>query len=152
MRGSWPKKEAVASPRALRERAYRLLAQREHSRLELARKLGLPPDDPLLSELVECGYLDDRRFAFAFARMRQERGLGRERIVYELSLRGIDRGLAAEAVGEDDLEQAVELARRRLERARSPEQVMRFLIQRGYRPGLARRALEAASLPGSAEQ
>ena len=148
MRGSRRDPEAAASPRALRERAYRLLAQRDHSRLELARKLGVPPDDPLLLELLGLGYLDDRRFAMTFARQRHERGLGRERIVYELSLRGIDRALANEAVGEDDLDRAVELARKRLAGKRTPEQVMRFLIGRGYKPGLARRALEAASAEG----
>lgn len=145
MRGGWPKKEADASPRALRERAYRLLAQRDHSRSELARKLGLDPEAPLLAEFAQAGYLDDRRYAETFARQRKERGLGRERIVYELTLRGVDRALAAEVAGEDELERAVELARKRLERARSPEQVMRFLIARGYKPGLARRALEAAA-------
>lgn len=148
MRGSWPRREAASSPRALRERAFRLLAQRDHSRLELARKLGLEPESPLLAELAEAGYLDDRRFAESFVRWRRERGLGRDRILQELFLRGIDRGLAQELVGEDDFQRAVELAERRLQRARSRDQVLRFLLQRGFQLSLARRALEAASVPG----
>lgn len=150
MRGSWPRREAAASPRALRERAYRLLAQRDHSRAELARKLGLEPEAPLLNELVEAGYLDDRRFAESFVRWRRERGLGREKIVHELAQRGIERSLAQELVGDDDLQQAVELAERRLQGARSRDQVLRFLLQRGFQLSLARRALEAASAPAPA--
>lgn len=141
-----------AELRSLRERAYAILAQRDHSRTELARKLGLELDAPLLDELQQAGYLDERRFAESFARSRRRRGLGRERILAELRQRGVERELAFQATEEDDFEQACELARGRLARGKSAEQAMRFLLQRGFGPSLARRAVLGATRPEESSQ
>lgn len=88
--------------------AVRLLAQREHSRKELAQKLRQRCDcdtgslNQLLDKLQERGYLDDTRFAGAFVRSSVTRGRGPQRIAYELRERGVDDVTAAQALAEAD--------------------------------------------------
>lgn len=77
-----------------RPRALRLLARREHSRLELTLKLRQRRFDPERIEQVldDCearGWLDDRRFADMYARQRLEQGYGPVRILGELQQRGV---------------------------------------------------------------
>jgi len=86
-----------------REIAVRLLARREHSQQELRRKLtsrGVDANciDRVLDRLAEAGLQSERRFAESFARQRAERGYGPARIRAELRERGIDSGLAHEAL------------------------------------------------------
>ena len=74
--------------------ALKLLTQREHSGLELRRKLarrGYTDSEikPLLEKLSQQGWQDDLRFAIAYTHSRQQRGYGPLRIAQELSLRGI---------------------------------------------------------------
>lgn len=90
-----------------REAALRLLARREHSKRELETKLvskGWPAADvgEVISELADAGLQSDRRFAESFSRQRAGRFYGPRRIFAELAQRGIDSGLAAEAI--DSLE------------------------------------------------
>jgi len=80
--------------------AVRLLARREHSRVELRRKLrtrGHPPEavEQALARLGEYGYQSDARFAESFVRSRVDRGQGRLKIVAALRERGIDDGIAS---------------------------------------------------------
>ncbi|MEE4295289.1 MAG: regulatory protein RecX [Wenzhouxiangella sp.] len=98
------KDRAEASPADLREAALRLLARREHSAQELARKLkrkGWPEPmiEPCVGELAEAGLQSDERFAEGFARSRAEKAYGPVRIKAELAERGIDRSLAVRALG-----------------------------------------------------
>jgi regulatory protein len=62
---------------SLHERALRCLALREHSRVELARKLdGLGSQDEVnaeLDRLTELGLLSDARFADAYIRAKATR-------------------------------------------------------------------------------
>ena len=86
-----------------REAALRLLARREHSAVELKTKLvgkGWPEDliDKVIPALAEAGLQSDCRFAESFARQRAGRCYGPRRIHAELAQRGIDPGLAAEAI------------------------------------------------------
>lgn len=88
---------------AVREAALRLLARREHSRRELETKLagrGWHQTDigQAVTELAEAGLQSDARFAESFARQRADRFYGPRRILAELAQRGIDSGLAAEAL------------------------------------------------------
>ena len=73
---------------SLHERALRCLAQREHSRAELARKLGsLGEADEVnaeLDRLTELGLLSDARFADAYVRAKAAR-FGASRLRLELS-------------------------------------------------------------------
>src|SRR5262252_11189872 len=82
----------------LRERALRLLARREHSRAELARKLqphAAPEDDlgALLDELALRKQLSDDRYAESRAHV-LSRKFGAARIAQELRAKGVDKGLA----------------------------------------------------------
>ena len=81
------------------EAGVRLLARREHSSRELARKLrsrGYSRDtvELVLDRLVRQAYLSDERFTEAFVRQRCEQGHGPVRIIADLAERGIDEGLA----------------------------------------------------------
>ncbi|HHO68381.1 MAG TPA: regulatory protein RecX, partial [Gammaproteobacteria bacterium] len=81
----------------------RLLARREHSVLELRRKLEQRgwqggPLDEVLDSLVDQNLLSDRRFAEVYTRTRIERGYGPLRIRAELRERGIDAALAEAAL------------------------------------------------------
>lgn len=86
--------------------AVRLLAQREHSRLELLRKLRQKCDCDdaaiahLLDKLHEMGYQDDTRYAEMFVRSSIARGLGPQRIAYDLRERGVDDSLASRMLAE----------------------------------------------------
>lgn len=77
-----------------RETAIRLLARREHSRVELLRKLsvkGFQKSDILkaLNQLEGEGLLSDARFTEIYIRARRQRGFGPLRIARELAERGI---------------------------------------------------------------
>ena len=142
------------SPADIRARALNLLARREHSRLELARKLrqrGMAGADleQVLDELVAARLLSDTRFAEEYARSRVGRGYGPVRIRAELRERGIDDAgiqAALAELGEDWCQQARATRQRRFgaeppadlkERARQS----RFLQQRGFSPEQIRQAL-----------
>jgi len=128
---------------SLRERALRLLARREHSRAELAKKLRVhsrPGDDleALLDDLSRRKLLSDERYAESRAHA-LSRKFGAARIAHELRARGLDKDLADEAsktARATELERAREVWRRKFrsapktreERARQ----MRFLQSRGF--------------------
>ena len=135
--------------------ALALLARREHSRRELARKLAARdfPDDVVsraLAELERTGALADARFTDSFVRSRIARGKGPQRIRAELAQRGIgdteaDDGLRAADVDWLATIRAVrakrfgpELPRDYAERARQA----RFLQYRGFDSAQIRAALE----------
>ena len=79
-----------------RATALRLLARREHSRLELSLKLRqrkLPGDiiNAVLDDYEKEGWLDDDRFADVYARQRMDLGYGPLRILGELQQRGVHK-------------------------------------------------------------
>ena len=133
-----PRKE-----RSLLARALGSLARREHSRVELARKLAVHAGSDaelqrLLDDLETKQLLSDRRFTEVLARSRGER-FGAARVALELKQHGIDGELQRAAVArlkQTELARARELWRRKFgaratdgaERARQ----MRFLLQRGF--------------------
>lgn len=81
---------------ALRSRAIRLLARREHSRAELARKLsahGTQEEiDAVIAELQACQLQSDVRFAESYVRANASR-LGIARLRQNMAARGLDREL-----------------------------------------------------------
>ncbi|MEW5887108.1 MAG: recombination regulator RecX [Pseudomonadota bacterium] len=140
---------------SLKARALRALAQREHSRLELARKLQPHADatqppaalEALLDELQAQGWLSDARFAEAWSRNRAQRQ-GVARIRAELRQRGVEAGQveqATAALADTEAERAQQVwqkkfgqpARDATERARQ----IRFLLGRGFDTGLACRVV-----------
>lgn len=91
----------------VRDAALRLLARREHSLIELKRKLGQrgwPGDmvDTVLADLAEAGLQSDTRYAESYVRSRAGKAYGPVRIRAELGERGIDRSLVEHALRELD--------------------------------------------------
>jgi regulatory protein len=133
----------MARQPTLRERAIRLLAGREHTRAELARKLAghAGPDDDLsglLDELAQRGQLSESRYAEARARQ-LSRKYGAARIAHELRAKGLPKEAAeaaAAAARTTELERAREIWSRKFgsppdtreERAKQ----IRFLQSRGF--------------------
>lgn len=84
-------------------KAVELLARREHSAQELARKLHTRGCAPVLVEAVlarlEAERLQsDARYAEVYLRQRSEKGYGPQRIRAELQERGVDERLISEAM------------------------------------------------------
>ena len=125
--------------------AIRLLAPREHSRLELRRKL-LKRDhaaeviEEVLQRLEEHGLLSDERFVEQYIAMRKRKGYGPVRICKELRERGINDTLIHEWIDERDdewrtnMKQVVEKKFSVLVNAEYKEQarLARFLEYRGF--------------------
>ncbi len=75
--------------------ALKMLMRREHSKLELFKKLQLKgyDDDVInssISKLVEQNYQSDDRYAEDFIQMRFNQGKGPVKIALELKMRGIN--------------------------------------------------------------
>jgi regulatory protein len=135
---------------SLKARALRYLSMREHSRIELQRKLSSyaqESDDveAVLAWLESNNFLSQERFAESLVRRRAAR-FGNSRILMELQSHGI-RGEALDELKEDLAEEdsrATEALARKyanppqdaLERAK----YIRFLQQRGF----SSRAIKAA--------
>jgi regulatory protein len=135
--------KSTPEPGDLRERALRLLARREHSRFELARKLGQAgfshhEIDPLLGEFEGKNWLSDRRFAESYVADHRARA-GSVKLAYDLRQRGVDDGIIQAVLSENhasELERACEVWNRKFgaapadatEKARQ----IRFLQSRGF--------------------
>jgi len=128
---------------SLRERALGLLARREHSRAELAKKLqahSRPGDDleALLDDLSRRKLLSDERYAESRVHA-LSRKFGAARIAHELRAKGLDKGLAeqaSKAARATEVERAREVWRRKFRHAPETRQErarqMRFLQSRGF--------------------
>lgn len=152
------------APLSLKARAIGLLAQREHSRAELRRKLlrierlrlaaadevdeATPAAtvDALLDTLAADGHLSETRFVESRLHLRAGR-FGAQRIQQELARHGLKLDAEQqEQLRATELERAREVWLRRFgpepaaepaERARQT----RFLLARGFAPELVRRLL-----------
>ena len=86
--------------------ALNLLARRSLSVAECRSRLAdrdHPPEqiDEAIARLIDSGALDDAKFAREYARTAADvKGRGRLRVGRELQQRGVDRDVAARAVGE----------------------------------------------------
>ena len=128
---------------SLRERALGLLARREHSRAELARKLRphvVAEDDldALLDDLTRCKQLSEERYAESRANA-LSRKFGAARIAQELRSKGLDKelaGRAAEAARSTEVERARAVWLRKFRKAAESREErakqMRFLQSRGF--------------------
>lgn len=139
---------------SLRERALRLLARRDHSRVELARKLaphGTPEDiDAVLERMIALGLLSDVRYAESWVRSRAQR-FGLARIRHDLAQRGLDRDTIDAALAAEPLDEEItraravwasrfdEIASDRKEWARQA----RFLQSRGFSTAIISKLLRA---------
>jgi regulatory protein len=136
---------------SLKARALRYLSAREHSRLELSRKLSAyaqESDDlnALLDQLEAAKLLSEVRFSESLVRRRSPR-FGNSRILMELQSHGIE-GEALTGIksnlAEDEGERAIAVLRRKYETAPKDAseraKCMRFLQQRGF----SHRAIQVA--------
>ncbi len=136
---------APLTPGAVRLKAMDLLARREHSRLELQRKLCRKGCDEalveaVLAQLVAEGLLSDGRFAESYVNARKARGEGPVRIRAALREKGVGDELIADVLDDEAADwQALiraawhkrfagKLPQDHKERARQA----RFLQQRGF--------------------
>ena len=94
---------------AIRTTAMRLLARREHSRLELKNKLENRGFEEiivfrLLDSLENENLLSDKRFARSFIENRSLTGYGPNRIRFELVNRGVSRAIANDLIEEANID------------------------------------------------
>ena len=140
------------------QRAVGLLSRREHSRLELTRKLcerGLAADEveAAVEKLATDGWQDDARFAQFLLRSRVSGGYGPIRIRAELATHGLDREAISSALAAFDGDWA-ENARELVLRRYGPDVVANpalhrkaagFLLRRGFDGDCVRSATRPAS-------
>ena len=140
---------------SLKGRALRLLSGREHSRLELERKLAPFEEEPgslaaALDELQAKGFISEQRVLESVVNRRASK-LGASRIKQELQAKGLDPQAVADAV--QGL-RATELARARevwqKKFGQAPQDAdqrakqMRFLASRGFGGDTIRRVVAGA--------
>lgn len=150
----------AAAPLSLTARALRLLAQREHSRLELERKLqrfvqpqgreadeadgsapeNAPPEDlsAVLDKLEAKGFIQPERVAQSVLYRRAPK-LGSQRVLQELRQKGLDEAIvrqAAETLRDSEHQRAWAVWQRKFgQPAATPQErarQIRFLASRGF--------------------
>ena len=136
----------------LRARALGILARREYSRPELARKLAQYAENPdeipeLLDDFERRGWLSEGRVVEQILASRRQR-FGVRRIVHELREKGVsDAAIAGaqERLKDSELESAREVWRKKFgvfpTDAREKARQMRFLQGRGFSSDVIRRLL-----------
>jgi regulatory protein len=137
---------------SLKARALKYLSTREHSRLELARKLSRYAEEgddveALLDFLEKNNWLSQERFAESLVHRRAGR-YGNARVLAELQQHGVDGEAFDELkseLKETETKRAREVWRRKFNRvpqdAEERSKQMRFLLQRGFSQSAVRAAL-----------
>lgn len=140
----------------LRGRALRMLARREHSRVELRRKLAAHAEDPaeierVLDELETRGWLSEHRVVEQVVHARRSR-YGSRRIERDLLAKGVSEEAVAAAMPElrhGELEAARAVWRRKFGgrlpgNARERGRQARFLQGRGFGMEIVMKVIEGA--------
>jgi regulatory protein len=137
---------------SLKTRALGYLARREHSRLELERKLARHAQTPeelssMLDSLEQRGFLSAARVIEHVIHVRKDR-FGSQRITHELREKGIAENLIAAAlpnIKEAEQNNAREVWRRRFGAmpadAKERGKQIRFLMGRGFSAEVIREVL-----------
>lgn len=140
---------------SLKGRALRLLSQREHSRVELERKLAPHEQEPgelakALDELQARDFINDGR-AIESVIHRRSGKLGAARIKQELAAKGLKGEAVTEAMAQlktTELDRAKEVWRKKFGTpAQDPQErskQRRFLITRGFTAEVVRRVVQGA--------
>ena len=137
----------VKDPQKVAVRMRALCSRREYCRKDVMKKVMTALDgdvakaEEVVAKLVEERYVDDLRYATAFARDKASiAGWGEAKIRYMLSSKGIDRELIAQALAEvDDMRAEIRLEKLMENKVRSlkddPQRrlkLLRFGLGRGY--------------------
>lgn len=137
---------------SLKARAIAYLSRREHSRLELRRKLSAHCDDPqaidaVLDELQQSHWQSDERYAQAYVH-RKASAQGARRILQELRQQGVDDAQLVdlrERLQGTESSRAYAVWQRRFGElpadAREYARQYRFLASRGFSTDCIRRVL-----------
>jgi regulatory protein len=137
----------------LRQQAIKLLARREHTRVELARKLsGLGTQeeiDTVLADMEASQLQSDNRTAESYLRSNASR-LGASRLRHTLKTRGVAPEMIEEQLAQADLPDEIERARAAWSRkfsaapanAKEWARQARFLQSRGFAGDIVRRLLK----------
>ncbi|RDL42641.1 RecX family transcriptional regulator [Marinomonas piezotolerans] len=136
-----------------------ILGAREHSEKELRDKLarkGFSETEihDAIVRLLEYNYLSDERFASSFARSRASKPLGKQRILNELRMKGINDDAAKKAVDELDadwFELALQLKQKKFGIAvtndyKEKSKQTRYLVYRGFSFDEVKYAIEHTEL------
>lgn len=139
-----------ASRISLKGRALRLLSQREHSRVELERKLAVHEVEPgtlaqALDELEAKGFISEERVVDSVVHRRASK-LGAARVQQELAAKGLSAesmSPALEQLRVTEFERARDVWSRKFgESATDPKErakQMRFLLSRGFAAEVVRK-------------
>jgi len=146
----------MAAPQlSLKGRALRFLSMREHSRLELRRKLSKHAQededvDALLDFLEKNNWLSQQRFSESLIHRRSAR-YGNSRIVAELQSHGVNGEALQELKGsltDSEVARACEVWQRKFGAvaldADGRAKQMRFLMQRGFSHNAVRAAMRGS--------
>ena len=140
---------------SLRARAVGLLSRREHSRVELSRKLSAYAQSPeelsaLLDSLAKEGWQSDQRFVQGFVhRKAGQHGLAK--IAQELTQQGIEAGQVAQVrleLKDSELERAQSVWQKKFSMCGAPQNTTeyarqgRFLAARGFSHEVIHRVLK----------
>ena len=138
---------------SLKARALKYLSTREHSRIELARKLSRYAEEgddveALLDFLEKNNWLSQERFAESLVNRRAGR-YGNSRVLSELQQHGVKGDAFDElksGLKETEVKRAREVWRRKFgsvpQDAEERGKQMRFLLQRGFSQSAVRTALQ----------
>jgi regulatory protein len=153
---------------SVKGRALRYLAQREHSRVELARKLARTVVDSdtasasqqiqsALDELAAHGLLNEERAAASVLNI-QGRSLGERRLKQNLQNKGFAPELVAQTlaqVRDTELDRARALWQRKYgappQDARARAKQMRFMLGRGFSSSVIVQVLRDSGCPAASE-
>jgi regulatory protein len=139
---------------SLKARALKYLSAREHSRLELTRKLSRHAQDgddveALLDALEAAKLLSQTRFSESLVHRRAAR-FGNQRILSELQSHGIDGDALGDikaTLAQDEIARAREVWRKKFNHvpvdASERAKQMRFLLQRGFSHGAIQGVMRA---------
>lgn len=137
----------MKDPLKVADRMRALCSRREYCRKDVLKKVMTALDgdaakaEEVVGKLVEERYVDDRRYAAAFARDKASiAGWGTAKIRYMLAAKGVDREIIASALEEIDVNRADARLEKLMEnKARSlkddPQRrikLLRFGVGRGY--------------------
>ena len=137
----------MKDPLKVADRMRALCSRREYCRKDVLKKVMTALDgdaakaEEVVGKLVEERYVDDRRYAAAFARDKASiAGWGAAKIRYMLAAKGVDREIIASALEEVDVSRADARLEKLMEnKARSlkddPQRrikLLRFGMGRGY--------------------